>query len=433
MTEKKVCVIGLWHLGSVTSACLAELGYKIIGYDKDEKRIQNLKKGKAPIFEPNLDSLIKKNVLSGVLQFTTNLKEAVSEANFVLLTIDTPVDEEDNVNLTSVYEIINEISELIDDEVTIIVQSQIPVGTSDEFVEIIRKKRPEVKFGLAYCPENLRLGNAIELFKHPERIIIGADSEATSDKVESFFSILNCPTIKMNLKSAEMTKHAINAFLANCISFINWIGNLCEAAGADVNKVSEGLMSEKRIGKKLPLKAGMGFGGGTLGRDLKILAKLGHELNLKPDLIESILSINHQQNTLIIKKILSLFSSLDGLTIGILGLAYKPGTNTLRRSASIEVIKELLKHNSRVTAFDPAISNISSISDDNFQLQDSAYAVTKDADVLILFTDWPEFKELDFEKIFSYMKNPLIIDMKNFLNDHKIRDLGFTYVGIGIN
>ncbi len=424
----KVCVIGLWHLGCVTSACLANFGYNVIGYDKDKKVIKNLVKGKAPILESGLNKLIKKNVNSKKLQFSNNIKEVVSDANYILLTIDTPVDEQDRIDLSPVNDMIDEISKFMTDQVTIIICSQIPVGTSKKYIEVIKQSRPDIRFGLAYCPENLRLGNAIKKFKNPDRIIIGVENKETGKKVIKFFDILNCPKIIMSLEEAEMTKHAINAFLATCISFVNSIGNLCNKMGIDMRKVSDGLMSEDRIGNKLPLRAGMGFAGGTLGRDLRILEKLGKQKRNKMRLIESVLKINHEQNVLIVSKLEEIFHSLEGLTICILGLTYKAGTNTLRRSTSIEIINELLISNSKIRVHDPSISEIKSITNNNFKIYNDPYLAVKGVDILIILTDWPEFQKLNYKKIYKDMKRPMILDVKNCLNEIMLKKIGFDYI-----
>lgn len=422
-----VCVVGLWHLGSVTSACLSNSGHRVVGIDKDIIVVENLQKGKAPIFEPGLDDLIKKNIASRKLQFTTDIKEATSSADFILLTIDTPVDDNDRVDLDSVYDAINEISTHLSNKAIIIIQSQVPVGTCNEFIKIIKKKRPDLVFGLAYCPENLRLGKAIDLFEKPDRLIIGSDDKDVANRVSEFFDILDCPKIIMDLRSAEMTKHSINAFLATCISFINWIGMICEEIGADPKMVSEGLRSESRIGKVLPLRPGLGFAGGTLGRDLRILEGLSNELKIEPNLTEDILKINYQQNILVVKKLLKIFNTLDGLKICIFGLTYKAGTNTLRRSSAIEVINELLRLNAEVYAYDPVISSVNIINNEKFHLCDSAYSAAEGTSVLLLFTEWPEFRELDYKKIQIKMKNAIVIDMKNFLDENILENLGFKY------
>lgn len=232
----KVCVIGLWHLGSVTSACLANFGYDVVGFDHDEEIIENLNKAKAPIFEPGLDEMIKTSIEKKQLSFTSNISKAMSGAEYVLLAMDTQVDDKDIVDLTSVNQIMHEIILHISNKTTIIVQSQVPVGTCNEFINMIKQKKKNLEFSLVYCPENLRLGKSIEIFTKPDRIIIGSDDKKTTQKVMSFFNFLDCPKITMDLKSAEMTKHSINAFLATCISFINFIGNTCEQVGADAKK-----------------------------------------------------------------------------------------------------------------------------------------------------------------------------------------------------
>jgi UDPglucose 6-dehydrogenase len=422
-----VCVFGLWHLGSVTSACLANSGYSVTGIDKNFATIEAFQKGKSPIFEPGLDDMIRKNIDNGRLQFTTESEKAINSADFIILTIDTVVDDKDRVDLSSVYDAINEISMHLKNRSTVIIQSQVPVGTCNEFIQIIKKKRPDVSFGLAYCPENLRLGKAIEVFEKPDRIIIGADDQETANKVSEFFYILSCPKIRMDLKSAEMTKHSINSFLATCISFINWVGMVCEDVGADPKMVSEGLRSESRVGRILPLLPGLGFAGGTLGRDLRILESLSNNLKIKPNLAKDILEINHVQNVSIIKKLLKLFGTLNGLKVCIFGLTYKPGTNTLRRSNSVEIINEILKLDTEVNAYDPAIPHVDTITSEKFHIYSSPYSAVEDTDILLIFTDWPEFKNLDYKKIYNKMKNPTIIDMKSFLDENILRDLGFAY------
>jgi UDPglucose 6-dehydrogenase len=418
--------MGLWHLGCVTSACLSDLGYDVIGFDKDKSVIENLQMCKAPIYEPGLDDLLKKNIEKKLLKFTSSAKDALPQSEYVLLTIDTPVDDKDRIDLNSVSLAIDDIANNISDGTTVIVQSQVPVGTCNDFIKIIQEKRPTLRFHLAYCPENLRLGKAIEIFQKPDRIIIGADEDSTSKKVIELFSILHCPFITMDLRSAEMTKHAINAFLATCISFINWIGMICDEVGANPKMVSEGLVSEGRIGKLLPLRPGLGFAGGTLGRDLRILENLADKYGIHPNLSESIIKINHQQNISVIKKLLKILGKLDGLKICIFGLTYKAGTNTLRRSSSLEIIEELLKLNAEVNAYDPSITSVDVISDKKFRLCDSPYSAVEGTSALLIFTDWPQFKELDYKKIHDKMRKPVVFDMKNFLDKNILKNHGFN-------
>lgn len=422
----KACVVGLWHLGCVTSACLSDLGYDVIGIDNDNTVVKGLQHGNAPLFEPGLDELIKKNIDCKRLRFTSDIKQ-IADAEYVLLTIDTPVDDHDMVDLNSVHQAIHEIATHVYKDTTIIIQSQVPVGTCDDFIIAIKKQRPDLEFGLAYCPENLRLGKAIEVFQKPDRIIIGVNDDKTANKVRKLFDVINCPKMVMDLKSAEMTKHSINAFLATCISFINWVGMICDEVGADPKMVSEGLMSEQRIGTKLPLRPGLGFAGGTLGRDLRILEQFSNEFHIKPNLMEYVLTINHQQNISVVKKLLKTFKNLDGLKIGIMGLTYKAGTSTLRRSTSLEIINELLTLGADVRAHDPSILSIDTIHNEKFHLCTSSYEMAEGTSALLIFTDWPEFRDLDYSRIFTKMKQPIIFDMKNFLNKDKLKDLGFDF------
>ncbi|MGI0059940.1 MAG: UDP binding domain-containing protein, partial [Nitrosotalea sp.] len=250
-------------------------------------------------------------------------------------------------------------------------------------------------------------------------------------KVETFYSVINGPVLKMDLKSAEMSKHVINAFLANCISFINEIGNLCEEIGADATMVSKSLTSESRIGNKLPLKAGLGFAGGTLARDLRILQKLHHNHKMQPRMVEAILETNYEQNIIALKKLQKTFGNISGLQVGVLGLTYKPGTDTLRRSSSIETISKLLDSGVSVKAFDPSIHQIDIFNGKKFGLVSDEYETARESDAILLLTEWPQFKQADYAKIHSLMKKPIFIDAKNFLDPSFMRKIGFNYLSVG--
>ncbi len=249
---EKVCVIGIWHLGSVYSACLADLGYQVIGVDEDAKRIAELNKGIPPLFEPGLQELITSNIKSKRLTYTTDLNYAVKGASYVLITFDTPVNDQDEIDLSEIFDTAGRLAGCIENNSIILVSSQVPVGTCEEIKTIIKKQTPALDIDIAYSPENLRLGQAIDCFKKPERIVIGADNSATLDKAETLFSVVKAPVLKMNLRSAEMTKHALNAFLATSISFGNEIANICDEVGADALEVVTALRTEGRIGGKAP-------------------------------------------------------------------------------------------------------------------------------------------------------------------------------------
>ena len=277
----RVCIIGLWHLGCVASTCLADLGYHVVGVDKDRKRVKDLNAGKPPVFEPGLAELTKANLDTGRLSYTTDLKSGIKDSRFIYITYDTPVDDNDVVDLSEILAVAAEIAGILEKNSIIMVSSQVPVGTCERIKSIVLRNNPTADFDIAYVPENLRLGQAIERFKKPDGIVIGADSPTTLKKVEEFFDVIKAPKLTMNLRSAEMTKHAINAFLATSISFINEMANLCDFSGADALKVAAALRLDKRIGSGLPLSPGLGFAGGTLARDLKTLTRLWRQYDHK--------------------------------------------------------------------------------------------------------------------------------------------------------
>jgi UDPglucose 6-dehydrogenase len=284
---------------------------------------------------------------------------------------------------------------------------------------------------VAYVPENLQLGQAIHRFMNPERIVIGADDEETLDKVTAFFYPIKTPKIRMNIRSAEMTKHALNAFLATSISFANEIANICDKIGADALQVADALRLDSRIGSKALLKPGLGFAGGTLARDIKVLQKLGAKANYPTQLIDVVLEVNQRQNTFIPKKLQKIYGSVENLTIAVFGLTYKPNTSTLRRSVSLEIIKQLQSEGAKIKAYDPK-ADISEI-DKNFTFEffSDPLAAAQKTDALIFVTEWPEFKNLSFQEIKSVMHKPVIIDAQNMLDAEFLRSLGFTYLGVG--
>jgi len=428
---EKICVIGIWHLGAVYSACLADLGYQVTGVDADAARVAELNKGIPPLFEPGLQELITANIKAKKLRYITDLQKAVKGTGYVLVTFDTPVNDQDEIDLTDILNTADKLIDYLENDSVILVSSQVPVGTCDQIKSMIKMKKPSLRFDIAYSPENLRLGQAITCFLKPERIVVGANSSATLDKIETLFSGINAPVLKMNLKSAEMTKHALNAFLATSISFGNEIANLCDEVGADAIKVATALRTEGRIGGKIPLLPGLGFAGGTLARDLKVLKKIGSEKGCETRLIDSVYVVNQLQNGIVLRKLERTFGSVKGLSIGILGLTYKPGTSTLRRSSAMEIIGQLTNKGAKVKAYDPKADMTEVKEHAEFKFCQDVYAVAKDCDALVLITEWPEFKDLDYDRIMSEMKNPVFIDTKNLLNNELMMAKGFNYFGIG--
>ncbi len=429
--NKKVCVIGIWHLGAVYSVCLADMGYQVIGVDPDTKRVHDLNNGIPPVFEPGLKELLISNIESGRLNYTTDIDNAVKGCPFVMVTFDTPVDDNDDVDLSPVLNACREIATKLENGDLVIISSQVPVGTCDYIKSMIEQNNPSLDFDIACSPENLRLGKAIEYFKKPDRIVIGADSSTTLDRVEAFFSVIPAPTLRMNLRTAEMTKHALNAFMATSISFANEIANLCDELGADALKIAEALKSDVRVGPGVPLYPGLAFAGGTLARDLKILKKLAKDCGYETALIDAVLRVNQRQNSLVLRKLQKIYGSVSNLTIGILGLTYKAGTSTLRRSAALEIIRELTENGALVRAFDPKAAPEEVKQHHEFEFLFDAYAVAKGADALVIITEWPEFKNLDFDLIKASMKKPVVIDAKNLLDSQQLINKGFLYSGVG--
>ena len=428
----KVCVIGIWHLGAVTSACLADLGYPVVGVDKDSQKVAALNQGLPPLYEPGLDELLSKNLSLGKLRYTTDLGEALKGAGYVIITYDTPVDEQDEVDLSEIFATAAEMAPLLESDVTVIVSSQVPVGTCEKLAETIRRSSPALAFGVACTPENLRLGQAIERFKRPDMLVIGADSAATLEKVERLLSVIQAPTVTSDLRTAEMTKHAINAYLATAISFGNELANLCDLAGADALKVIQALRMDSRVSPKAPMLPGLGFGGGTLARDMKALRRVGEAHGYPAPFIDGVLKVNQRQNEMIVNRLRQACGSLRDLAVGVLGLTYKAGTSTLRRSAAVEIIQAIAGEGATVKAYDPKadpkevepyLSYFTSCAD--------PYSAAEGSHALVLLTGWAEFKELDFPRIRLLMQRPFILDVQNMLDADAVSQMGFTYQGMG--
>lgn len=426
----EICVVGIWHLGSVVSACLADMGYKVTGIDKDAERVKRLNSGRAPLYEPGLDELIRKNLDAGSLKFTTS-ERCVALSRYVLIAFDTPVNEQDEVDISEILSGCRSFSEHLQDGTVIVVSSQVPVGTCDEIKSVVRSCNKRVDFDVAYSPENLRLGEAIECYRNPERIVIGADSKATLDKVEQMFKVIPAPKHRMRLRSAEMTKHALNAYLATCISFINEIANLCDLVGADAIDVANAVRSDRRVGRAAPLRPGLGFAGGHLARDLKILKGVGKTLGYKTAMIDSVLKVNEGQTRSIAARLEKILGSLQASSIGVLGLTYKPGTSTLHRSAALQIIGDLVEKGAFVKAHDPKASREEIQVHTEFRFCEDPYEVAEGSDALVVVTEWPEYRDLDFAMIKAKMKRPILLDTRNALDPKLVTRGGLMYYGIG--
>ena len=447
MSMDKICVIGLWHQGVVGAACLADLGCDVIAADQNEQTVRLLQSGKAPLFEPGLDELLQKTIHSGRLRFTSNLRAAVKGHAFVMIMFDTPVDENDQSDLNGIFAAAKEIAPVLENDCVILVTAQAPVGTCDLLEAEIKKINPSLRFAIAYSPENLQLGRAIERFRNPPMRVIGSDNSHAFDRLESFLAKLGGKWERVPLRTAEMVKHALNGYLAVSLTYGNELGNLCDKVGADGRRVAEILRTEPRVGGKAMLFPGLGFSGGTLARDMQTLRNLGRKFSVATPLLDGAWQSNDLQNHIIVSKLRQVFStsgcargakSLEGKKIAVLGLTYKPDTSTLRRSISLAIIGELVNAKALVTAHDPradraeiyhALGVIAGQRE--FRFEEDVYQAAKGADVLLLITGWKEYKDLNYGEIRKLMDGNLLIDANNLLNRADIEQLGFKYIGIG--
>jgi UDPglucose 6-dehydrogenase len=341
------------------------------------------------------------------------------------------VDDEDESDLSQVTAAAALLAAHLGDGSTVVVSSQVPVGTCERIEAAIRDGRPSLDFGVAYVPENLKLGQAIERFKQPDMVVIGSDDPAAAEAAGELLAGIAAPRVVVGIRTAEMIKHALNAFLATCISFGNEMANLCDEVGADALELAGALHFDRRVGPLAPLRPGLGFAGGTLARDLKTLKKLGKRNGTGTPLVDAVLEVNERQNRVVIGKLRKVFGSLEGLTVGILGLTYKPGTSTLRRSAALAMVAELIAGGAAVKVHDPRANLEELPAAPDFEFCADPGAVVLRSDALVIVTEWPEFRSLDFRAIRDGMRIPLLIDAQNMLDATEMTQMGFRYVGIG--
>ena len=425
----KVCTLGTWHLGSVISACIASKGHKVTGIDENFRNIKNLNKNKAPILEPGLNELIKKGLKSKNLIFTNDKRKANS-AEILWVTFDTPVDENDNADVLFVEEQVRKIMPYLKENVIILFSSQLPVGTIKKIQKFSKKKFPKKKFKFACSPENLRLGNALNVFLNPDRVIIGIDDKKAKKSLSLLFKPITNQIEWMKIESAEMTKHTINSFLATSIIFANEIASICEKVGADYLEIEKGVKSDHRIGPKAYLAAGKPIAGGTLLRDISFLNKEIKKFNLSAPLLSSITISNDEHKKWISKKLLEEFKTLSNISVTIWGLTYKPYTDSLRRSLSVELCDWLMKQHAKIHIYDPVVKNLPKHWNGRVKKYSNPINSIKNSDVLIIGTYWPEFKKFT-NKIKSIVKKKLIIiDPDNHLKIKTLKS-NFRYITFG--
>ncbi len=427
----KICVYGLWHLGSVTSACLAGAGFHVVGLDSDSHTITRLKGGDPPVFEPGLEDLIKNGLNGGNLSFTSEKSEALKDTDLLWVTFDTPVNDNDEADVRKVTSEIQSVFRYLKNGSAVLISSQLPAGTTAALADKFQKEFPGKQVDFYYSPENLVLGRAIQAFSKPARVVIGVVHTERREKLSTVMKPFCENILWMSLESAEMTKHALNAYLATCVAFINEIAVLCEKVGADAADVERGLRSDPRIGQKAYLKPGNAFSGGTLGRDVAFLRKLAAEKKLPVALLEGVSASNQNHQMWVRKKLSEWLPVLTGRTIAVLGLTYKPGTDTLRRSAAVELCRWLHSQQVKVVAYDPMVKSLPEELKTCIRLADSPTAAFRAADAVVIATEWEDFKNLKAEEVLSTASRALVLDPNGFLKDNFGTHEKIRYLNVG--
>lgn len=432
---QQICMIGTGYVGLVTGACLADFGNSVTCVDLDESKIRMLEAGVMPFYEFALQEVVQRNVRDGRLSFTNDLARAIRESRVVFIAVGTPQSETGEADLSQVWSAAKTIAKNLNGYKLIVQKSTVPVGTGEKVWRIIEANRPKgVQFDVASNPEFLREGSAIEDFMRPDRVVIGTwtpKAEALLTEIYRPLYLIETPMVRTNVQTAELIKYASNAFLATKISFINEIANLCEVVGGDVKVVARGMGLDKRIGPKF-LHAGPGYGGSCFPKDTLALAALSRAAGSPCQIVEATVDVNQRQRERMLAKILEVAGSVRGKEVGVLGLAFKPQTDDVRESVALDLIRWLRRRGANVRAFDPvAMERAAEELPRGIDFRKNAYEVARGAQVLVLATEWNEFRMLDMAKIRRIMKKPVLVDCRNIYDPNKMTSLGFEYVGVG--
>ena len=425
----KITIVGTGYVGLVTGACFADLGHEVTCVDVVAEKVEKLRGGQIPIHEPGLEEVVQRGLDAGRLKFTTDLGEGVRVSQFVFICVPTPPAEDGSADLSHVQQAAVDIAQHIGDYKIIVNKSTVPIGSSRLVERIVRERLPaQIEFDVASNPEFLREGSAVFDFMHPDRVVIGTHSERAAGLLTELFRPLGAPLIVTDPATAEMIKYASNAFLATKISYINAIANICDQVGADVKDVALGMGYDARIGLEF-LKPGPGFGGSCLPKDCRALINVAADQGYDFGLLRGVLDVNDEQHRVITGKLERLVGGLAGRTIGVWGLAFKPNTDDVRDSPSLAVIRDMLARGAKVRAYDPAVDPGRTF--DGVERAPGAIEAIEGADALLLLTEWNEFRWLDFARVRQAMNAPVVVDARNFLDPHMLRQLGFTYEGVG--
>jgi len=430
----KIAVVGTGYVGLVTGTCLAETGNQVTCVDINEKKVEMMKSGKVPIYEPGLEMMFNRNISQNRLQFTTNLEEAITEAKIIFLALPTPPGGDGAADLSYVLGAAKDIAKIIKEYKVIVTKSTVPVGTADK-VTAIMKQHTAIDFAVVSNPEFLREGVAVDDFMKPDRVVIGTMDERARKLMAELYGPYvrqGNPIVFMDERSSELTKYAANSFLATKISFMNEIANLCEKVGADVDMVRRGIGADDRIGRRF-LFSGIGYGGSCFPKDVQALAKSAEENQYEFKILNSVMHVNEIQKKLLVEKVKKYFKGdIKGKKFALWGLAFKPETDDIREAPSLYVIDELLKEGATVTAFDPeAMNNVKALLGDQISYADNQYDALKDAEALLIVTEWSVFRTPDFDLLENLLKNKVIFDGRNLYDLQKMIDCGFYYNSIG--
>ena len=429
-----IAVIGTGYVGLVTGACFAEFGVDVTCVDVDETKIRKLHDGIIPIYEPGLDKIVEKNVAAGRLDFTTDLRAAVEPAAVVFLAVGTPPQADGSPNMSFYRQAAKEVAEAMNDYKVLVTKSTVPVGTGKWLRDFVQENlKADIEFGVASNPEFLREGAAIQDFMRPDRVVIGSDDERAIEVMKELYRplyLIETPVVITSLEAAELTKYAANAFLATKITFINEIANLCDAIGCDVHDVARGMGMDNRIGRKF-LHPGPGYGGSCFPKDTRALTTVADQFGVETRIVDAVIEANELQREAMIPKIEQLVGDLNGKKIGILGLSFKPETDDMRESPAIAIINTLIEKGASICAFDPVAMKEAKHVLNGIEYAEDEYEAIRDADALVIITEWNQFRALDMDRVKQLLKAPKIADLRNIYEPQDMRELGFEYVGVG--
>jgi UDPglucose 6-dehydrogenase len=429
-----IAVIGTGYVGLVSGACFAEFGVDVTCVDVDDSKIDKLKNGIIPIYEPGLDTIVEKNVKANRLHFTTDITSAVEGAQVVFLAVGTPPKDDGSPDMSYYQQAAKDIAAAMNGYKVLVTKSTVPIGTGKWLREFVTKNlKVQTDFGVASNPEFLREGAAIDDFMRPDRVVIGSNEPEAIEVMKELYRplyLIETPIVITSLEAAELIKYAANAFLATKITFINEVANLCDAIGCDVHDVARGMGMDNRIGRKF-LHPGPGYGGSCFPKDTRALTTVADQFGVETRIVDAVIDANERQREAMIPKIEKLVGDLDGKRIGILGLSFKPETDDMRESPAIDIIKELLKRGAKIRAFDPVAMDEAKHCLPEIEYATDEYDAIRDAEALVIVTEWNQFRALDMDKVKQLLKAPKVADLRNIYEPQDMRELGFEYIGVG--